>query len=296
MEWLNYHHLHYFHAIAREGGISRASRKLRLAQSTLSAQLKELEEFLGQPLFERKGKRLELTGAGRMAMKYADEIFSAGQEMVDAFRNRPVQRDRVLRVGAIKSLSKNLQFELVEAALGDEQTRLVLSQGSFPNLIRDLKNHLLDLVISNQAARTDLEPGVFNHPLATIPVVVVGTPRFLPLKKAFPSSLDGAAIFLPPAGSQLRGEWDAWCEREKVRPRVRAEIEDVALLRIAALSGRGCALLPEIAVARELKERILRVIGRPRGLDENFYAITATRKFPNALVETMIRGFRRENA
>ena len=295
MKWLNYHHFFYFWIIAQEMSVTRAAKRLRLSQSNLSGQLKELEELIGHPLFKRVGQRLVLTESGRIALDYANEIFTMGQEMLDHFEHRLIdQGTRTVRVGAISSLSKNLQIEFLRPLLKMADVKIVVLQGGLSDLVRQLKNHLLDVVISNTPIHGE-EEGVFSHSLAEIPVLLVGTPELKPKKNwKFPDVLDGLPINLPAKGSQLRSEWDAWLDRLSLKPKVKSEVEAMALLRLFALTGEGFVVVPEIVVQNELKEKkLIRLEKLP--FFETFYAITATRKFPNDLIEVLVKGFSRRN-
>lgn len=292
MEFLNYHHLYYFWVIAREGSITKACLKLRLAQSTLSAQLKSLEERLGHPLFQRKKRDLVLTEHGRLALVYAETIFSAGGELLDVMRNRPPSRsETVVRLGCINGIPKRLQTDFVSPALADRTTKLVMVEGSLQALVRQLRNHLLDVVISNMPVPADTARGVYNHPLGQVDIWLVGHPKFSKLARGFPRSIEGAPIFVPTYESQVRTDVDSFFERAQSRPHVRGEIEDAALLLNLTLAGHAMAVLPEITVREHVRNGKLVVIDRLTGIHERTWAITASRKIPNAAVAAMIKRF-----
>jgi LysR family transcriptional activator of nhaA len=294
LDWLNYHQLHYFWVIAQEMSVTKAAKRLRLSQSNLSGQLRTLESSLGQPLFERENRRLRLTEAGRLALDYANGIFASGQELVSALRGRPeARRTPVIRVGALNALSKNLQYEFVRPLLAEGGVNLEMVVGDLATLVRELRDHRLDVVISNVPLRFEQTPELRNHRLGALPVVLVGAARYAPLAQNFPASLAGVPLFLPTRAGRFRSDFDAWTERERLKLEVRAEIEDMALLRLFALSGEGVAVVPEIVVRRDLDDGKLRVIKRLRGLSESFFAVTATRRFPNPHVERVVRRFAR---
>ncbi len=291
-EWLNYNHLYYFWVIAQEGSIVRAARKLRLAESTLSAQLRFLEEALDHPLFERQHRRLKLTESGRLVFDYAETIFSAGKEMLDVLRHRPGgERQVVLRLGVLSGLSKNLQLEFLAPFLGRKGLRFVVKQGSLPYLLSELSNHRLDFFISDIPVETNKAKDLFNRVLGVIPVCVVGGKRFHNLRKKFPHSLEGAPLFVPTVESSVRADFDRFLGEHGVRPQVRAELDDIALLRVFVLDGQGMAVLPEIGVRGELERKTLFVIGRPPGLREAIYAVTPRRMRPNPLVAEILSHF-----
>jgi LysR family transcriptional activator of nhaA len=293
MDWLNYNQFHYFWVIAREASVTRAARRLRVSQSNLSEQLRDLEDSLGQRLFDRRAGKLSLTEAGRIALAYADTVFAAGGEMLDVLRNRPIERKKTaIRVGAISSLSKNLQFEFVRPLLPlleEAALKLEMSEGSLPELLQRLRDHAVDVIISNAPVRPDSAPEVFNHRLAEFPVSLVGVPAFRPLRRKFPGSLAGQPLFFPRGSGKYRSDFEALLQRAGVQPEVRAEIEDMALLRLFALSGLGLALVPEIVVQRELRAGTLTVVRRLPRVTESFFAVTVTRKFPNPHIERLVR-------
>jgi LysR family transcriptional activator of nhaA len=291
MEWLNYHHLYYFWIIAREGSVTRAARQLRLSQSTLSAQLKQLEDNLGQPLFDRAGKSLKLTAAGQVAFQYANQIFECGRELLDTFRNRPTNRLPVLRIGAVSPLSKNLQYDFIAPVLQAAEARVVVTQGNLSELLVELQNHRLDLILSDMPARTDVPAGLSNHLLGEMPVFLVGKPPYRIPRQPFPNWLAGVPLILPTRQSTLRAEFDTLLDRAGIVPQICAEADDMALIRLLALSGAGLALVPEIVVQFELADRKLLRVECVRGLTQKFYAVTARRRHPNPLVGRAVQRF-----
>ncbi|MDE3155485.1 MAG: LysR family transcriptional regulator [Acidobacteriota bacterium] len=292
VEWLNYNQFYYFWIIAQEQSVTRAASRLRLSQSNLSAQLRLFEDRIGQPLFDRVGRSLQLTEAGKLALDYARGIFQTGQEFLDVLGHRPVAQKRTLvRVGAISSLSKNLQHEFIRPLLTRHDVKIIVVEGSLHELIRQLQDHLLDVVISNVSARSDSTPEVYNHRLGAIPVFAVGVPKYRTFRRSFPRCLETVPVFLPGRSARYRTDLDAWLDRQKVVPLVRAEIEDMALLRILAMTGDGLALVPEIVVRDELKDGTLIRLQRVPQIAEVFYAVTATRRFPNVHVERIVREF-----
>lgn len=289
---MNYNHFFYFWVIAQEMSITQAAKRLRVSQSSVSEQLLSFEAFVGQALFERRTRKLVLTEAGRLAMDYANSVFSSGAEMVDLFRNRPAQKRKTsIRVGAISSLSKNLQFEFIRPLLKDPSLKLVMVEGNLSELVLQLQNHTLDVVITNTAARTESTPEVFNHRLGEMQVSLVGRRTLRKYFRGFPNTLDGMPLFLPGRGSRYRSDFEAWMERERIIPDVRAEVEDMALLRLFALSGEGVALVPEIVVKRELESGELVTLRKLKGFSENMFAVTTSRKFPNLLIQKIVKGF-----
>lgn len=294
MDWLNYHHLYYFWTIAEVGTVSGAAKKLRLSQSTLSYQLKELESRLGHTLLIRGKRQVGLTEAGRFTLDYANTIFSTGSELLDALTNRAqLTQSRKLRIGAVSSLSKNLQIEFIRPFLNRSNTRITIVENSLPELISQLQNHALDILISNIPVVTGEATDIHNHTLADVPVVFVAKPPVKIPRKSFPFWLNGMDVVLPTRLSRARAEIDRILQTAKVTVNLRAEADDMALMRLLALQGSGFALVPEIVVQGELKNGQLLRVQRVPGLKETFYAITPSRKFENPLVSEAISDFRK---
>lgn len=290
-EWLNYHHLLRFRAIAREGGVTRASRLLSVSASTLSEQLAELEEWLGEPLFDRQGRALVLTDAGRAVLDHADAIHESGAEVLDLFRRPGNQKKRrALRIGAVAPLSKNLQFDFIEPLLTRPDASISVSVGSFDDLLLRLRSHDLDVVLSDAPAPPGGSPEVFNQMLGEVPAYLVGRMRQFDESKGFPSFLRGVPLFLPGRQNSLREQFEMLLTQAGVGVEVRGEVDDMALLRLLALSGKGLALTSAIVVERELdSDRLRQVIPLP-GLSVRFHAVTVRRRLPNPWIEEVVSG------
>jgi LysR family transcriptional activator of nhaA len=292
IEWLNYHHLRHFWVIARRRSLTRAARDLNISPSTLSQQLGCLEDWLQQPLFERRGRELHLTEGGRMALEYAEIIFRTGNELLDRLRRRHLPPTPVLRIGAVGPLSKNLQYDFIEPLLSGRKARVLVVSGPLDSLIGKLREHLLDLVLSNIPMRTDQEVGVFNHSLGEMPVFLAGRQKATCQERPFPQCLEGVSLFLPTQQSHVRADFDLLLAEAGVEPDIAAEVDDMALLRLLALSGHGLALVSAIVLERELNSKMLRSVFRVPGLSEKFYAITLRRRFADPWLEEVVQSFR----
>jgi LysR family transcriptional activator of nhaA len=291
-EWLNYHHLRHFWMIARHRSMTRAAARLKISQSTLSEQLAELEQWLGQPLFDRRGRELHLTDAGRLALEHAETIFTTGHELITRFRQSAQNRQRILRIGAVGPLSKNLQFDFIQPLLADTRTKLVVVAGALDELTRQLKDHRLDLVLSNIPLRADQEQNVFNHLLGEVPVFLVGGKKIKATRQKFPQIVRDVPLFLPSRQSNVRADFDLMLAEAGIEPFVHAEVDDMALLRLLALSGEGLALVSKIVVERELQSRKIKFQLRVPGLAERYYALTVRKRFPNAWLAEIVEAFR----
>lgn len=296
VEWLNYHHLRYFWAVAKEGGVTRASEKLNVSQPTVSAQLKELEEAVGEPLFERRGRTLELTEMGRVVARYAEEIFSLGQELLDTVRRRPTGRPARLAVGITDSVPKLVAHRLLSPAMeGPEPVVLACSEDRSERLLAELAVHGLDVVIADQPVPPSVRVRAFSHLLGECGVAVFGTPALVePLRAGFPASLGSAPLLLPMAHASLRRSLDAFFERESIRPRLVGEFEDSALLKTFGGKGLGLFVAPE-AISREVQQQFgVQRLGSLPGIKERYYAITVERKLRHPAVVRLSAAARQE--
>jgi LysR family transcriptional activator of nhaA len=284
MRTLNLHHLRYFWAIAHEGGLTRAAEKLHLSQSALSAQLKKLEEQLAHPLFERLGKRLILTEAGRIALDYADTIFQAGEELLSTLQGRPIDSQQVLRVGAIATLSRNFQIEFLGPLIGRTDVELIVRSGTMRELLNELGSLTIDVVLTNTDRQFDASTTLTSRLLKEQPVSLVGRPRLKKKRFRYPDDLRKVPVLLPSVESDIRVAFDRELSRHGVEPIVLAEADDMTMLRLLARESNGVTLVPPIVVRDELAAGTLVEHCPVPNVNEHFYAITQRRRFPNPLL------------
>ncbi len=289
MQRLNYHHLHYFWAVAKDGNLTRAATRLHVSQSALSVQIRQLEEQLGQALFERRGRTLQLTEAGRLAMSYAESIFAAGGELVALLREGRRENRQVLRIGAVSTLSRNFQENFVRPLLEREDVELVLQSGGLAELLGRLRVHTLDVVLSNRRVHGTPDDPWRCRRIARQPVSLVGRPR--PKRRAFrfPEELAAVPLLLPGPDHDIRAGFDLMCEQRGIRYRLRAEVDDMAMLRLLARDSDSVALLPTVVVQDELRAGRLVEYAVVPELSETFYAITVQRHFEPPLLEELLK-------
>jgi LysR family transcriptional activator of nhaA len=291
VSWLNYHHLYYFHTIASEGTIAKAAAKLRLGQPTLSTQLRQLEEALGQPLFERRQKRLHLTEAGRVALDYASEIFRLGDEMQEALAGR--RKGRVeLAIGAMDTVPKHLVLRLAERAQAVQDCVISITEGRGDELLRELKAHRLDLLLSNYAPPVGEATGVQARRVARMPVVVCGAKRFAPLKRRFPESLDGQPFVMPTTASRLRHDVEHFLKLRKLRVDVVVEVQDTSLQKLLGNAGAGLIPVAAAAVDDLVAAKDLVVIGTLPDVHEELWLVAGERRLENPVAAQLIKSFR----
>lgn len=286
---LNYHHLHYFWAVAKEGHLTRAAQRLHVSQSALSTQIRQLEEQLGQALFERRGRTLALTEAGRLALGYADAIFASGSELVALLREGRREARQVLRIGAVATLSRNFQENFLAPLIRRDDVELVLQSGSLLELLARLRVHTLDLVLSNRRVQGSAEDPWRCRRIARQPVSLVGRPRGRRKAFRFPEDLAEVPVLLPGRENDIRAGFDLLCEQLGIRYRVRAEVDDMALLRLLARDAGAVALLPSVVVQDELRSGALVEYAVVPDLQENFYAITVQRHFEPPLLRELLK-------
>jgi len=288
MSNLNFRHLSYFRAVAHDGNLTRAAAALGLSQSALSVQIRTLEDRLGQRLFERRGRRLHLTEAGRIALDHADSIFATGEELVATLR-QGTQAPRALRVGALATLSRNFQIGFLRPLLGREDVAVILRSGRPAELLQGLEALNLDVVLMTQPPTRETGTPFISHRLAEQRVSLVGTPsRLKAPRPGLAALLATQPVILPTPDSTVRIGFDALADRLGVRPRIAAEVEDMALIRLLAREDVGLAVVTPVVVRDELASGLLVEGGRLPGLRETFYAVTLDRRFPNPLLRSLL--------
>jgi LysR family transcriptional regulator, transcriptional activator of nhaA len=284
---LNYHHLHLFRAVAHDGNLTRTAERLNLSQSAISVQIRKLEDRLGHLLFDRKGRQLHLTEAGRIALDHADAIFAVGDELVGTLRDA-VRGVQVLRVGALATLSRNFQLAFLRPVLGQPDTEVILRSGSLAELLHALETLNLDVVLTNQPPQRDATTPFISHRLAEQPASLIGTAARLQGTDTLAKRLASLPIILPSTNSSMRIGFDALVARLGIKPRIVAEVDDMAMMRLLAREDVGLAVLPPIVVKDELEQGTLIEANRLPDIMEAFYAVTLERRFPNPMLQTLI--------
>lgn len=287
MSELNYHHLRYFRAVAHDGNLTRTAERLNLSQSALSIQIKQLEERLGHSLFERRGRQLYLTEAGRIALDHADTIFSAGEELVETLKETGRTR-RAIRIGALATLSRNFQMEFLRPILGRSDVDMILRSGSTSELLGALEALNLDIVLLNQAPMADsVTPFIAQH-VYQQRVSLIGKPSYGKPGAKLAELLTEHPVILPTLESGVRSQFEALVARLGITPQIAAEVDDMAMMRLLAREGAGLAVLPPIVVKGELEAGTLVEFDALPGMIESFYAVTVKRRFPNPLIRPLL--------
>lgn len=275
---LNFNHLFYFWQVAKLGHLTRAAAELHTSQSAVSAQIRQLEERIGEDLFIREGRRLVLSDTGQLVLAYADDIFGLGQEMLGRLQGRSAGISR-LRVGSVATMSRNYQENWIRPALIDPAVVLTLESGVLEGLLVRLAQHQLDVVLANETVPADPDRPFHCQFLGSQPISLVGpASKWASQRLRIPEDLDGVDIALPGPRHALRAQFDALCATAGVSPRLRAEVDDMALLRLIARDSGWLTVLPEVVVQDELRSGLLVVVGHSTTLQERFYAITTPRR------------------
>jgi LysR family transcriptional activator of nhaA len=297
MEWINYHHLLYFYFVAREGSISKAAQQLRLAQPTVSAQIKSLEESLGAKLFERRGRQMVLTETGQLVFRYADEIFAVGKDLIRALEKGSVDSAQVtLRIGVADVLPKIAVHRLIEPAMRlADPVVVVCQEGKSNELLERLAVYELDLVLTDAPASGQSGVRTFNHLLGECGISVFGTRRLAKLYGGrFPNSISGAPFLFPSEHTALRMFIDHWFSEQKVTPRVVGVFSDSALLKTFGQQGYGLFIMPTAVEAEVQRQFRVEVLGRIESIRARFYAITVQRRIRHPAVLAITQAARDE--
>jgi LysR family transcriptional regulator, transcriptional activator of nhaA len=291
MDWLNYHHLRYFWIVAKEGSLARAADRLRVSQPSISGQIRELETAFGQRLFKKEGRKNVLTDAGLMVQRYAEEIFSLGGELLNAVYERPTESALRLHVGLTDSFPKLVGNEILKPVFSlDRAVQVICREGKPEDLIAQLAAHRLDIVLADEPPSSSVNIRVYDHRLGTTGCLFCASRKLATrLKPGFPNSLDGAPALLPAENAPLRRAAETWLRDRGVKPRVVAEFEDPALMKVMAAEGRGFIVLPAASSGVAMKRYGLQVFGRAGDCRVSFHAFTAERKIEHPAV-TAITG------
>jgi len=295
VEWLNYHHLYYFWTVARTGSIVAASRELLVSQPAISTQLRALEAMLGRPLFSRVGRRLVLTDAGRTTLGYAEQIFSLGQELVDVVKHRGAALPARLVIGVADAVPKLVVRALLEPAMSLPQpARIICREHGLDRLLSDLAAYRIDVVISDAPIGAAAKIQGFNHLLGECGVSFFASAALARrLRRGFPASLHRAPMYLPAEHAALRRSLEQYFASAGITPLVLGEIDDSALLKTFAASGRAAIAVPSVIGADVARMYRLKLIGQAQGIRERYYAISIERKLRNPAVRAICENARR---
>jgi LysR family transcriptional regulator, transcriptional activator of nhaA len=291
---LNFHHLHLFRTVARAGTLARAAAELQLTEPTLSTQIKQLERQFGQPLFTRTARRLQLTDAGQTALRYADDIFSLGDELAHVMAGDTGDKPQRLLVGIADVVPKMIAYKLIEPALRiPGGVTLCCTDDTPERLVAALSVHALDLLITDAPVTPATSIRAFNHLLGESATTIFGTPALAEqYRPDFPASLHDAPFLLPLHSATLRRALDTWFQQQDVRPAVEGEYADSALLKVFGQNGYGLFAAPSVLEEEIMRQHGVEVVGRIPELTQRFYAISAERRLEHPAVAAIARAAR----
>jgi LysR family transcriptional activator of nhaA len=290
---LNYHHLHYFWQVASTGNLTKTAKNLHVSQSALSSQIRQLEENIGQQLFERQGRQLLLTDVGRRVLTYADDIFAKGEELESLLKRGIEPESQLLRIGMLTTLSRNFIDRLLMPLFREKQVRFSLHADSLDLLLEGLTRHQLDVVLTNADVRGGDDRIWQSQLLARQPVSIVGPPQDLP-RGPFPRGYEHARWVLPTRDHEIRRAFEGFCARWGIVPDIRAEANDMAMLRLLARDSGALAVLPAVVVRDEIRQRLLMEYMKLPSIFGNFYAITVKRTFVPPMLKQLLDEFTAE--
>jgi LysR family transcriptional activator of nhaA len=289
MNWLNYHHLYYFWLLSKEGTFTKVADRLKIAQSAVSGQILQLEESLEMSLLDRSNKRRPvLTEDGRKILEYANTIFETGEELQNWARTGSNKKDTTLKIGALSGLSRNFQFEFIKPILTNPNLKIEVTTGDQEKLIKMLKDHTLDLILSSHNVVADGRITLFSHVLHSSPLIFVTSKKNKIKNKKLKDALSTRRIYLPGKNFEARPELDSFLEKLKSPYQVAGEIDDIALLRLLALKSNDIIAIPQMGVINELTSKDLIIFDSNAKISQKFYAITRQKRIPNSLISFLI--------
>lgn len=287
---INYKHLHYFWAVAKEGGVARAGERLNLTPQTISGQITVLENYLGVVLFNKVGRNLELTETGRLILSYADEIFSLGGELEEVIHQLPDDRPLLFRVGVVDVVPKSITHRILKPVLQmQDPVRMICRESSLDTLLAELTIHRLDLVLADRPIPPTISTRGFSHKLGECSVSFFATEQLKQtLSGEFPACLNGAPLLLPSKGTQLRSFIDQWLDKYHIHPRMVAEFDDSALMKVFGQEGAGIFIAPAVIETEVEWQYQVSAIGRVDEVKEHFYAITVERRITHPVISVVM--------
>ena len=294
MAALNYKHLHYFWAVAKAGGVTRASERLHLTPQTISGQLSLFEEVLGEKLFNRAGRHFELTEAGRLVLGYADEIFALGQELEETLHHSPTGRPMQFSVGVTDAVPKSVAYQLLEPAMQiTDPPRIICREGKVIDLLAELAVHRLDIVIADGPMPPTVDVHGFSHFLGECGTTFFATAELARRYSGeFPACLDGAPLLLPSEDVAVRPRLTRWFRDQRIRPRIVGEFDDGALMKAFGHAGVGIFPAPTAIADQVVRQHDVLSIGSTVEVIEQFYAISVERKLTHPAVVAISRAAR----
>ncbi|QPJ62197.1 MAG: LysR family transcriptional regulator [Candidatus Nitronauta litoralis] len=285
----NFNHLYYFWTIAQEGSIKKASQKLNLTQPGLSGQLKNLEDYFGKKLFDRKVRKLILNDVGKIALEYCNNIFGLAEEMEFAVNQIKPRKQTLIRIGVLPSLSSTHIHDFVVPLWKDKSVLVSVVENNLSELLYQLENRTLEIVLSDREVHK--KKGIFSYRLRPRKIIAVGNESYAYARKGFPKSLDNLPMIQLTGHSQIRREIDHFLNEQNIRPKVIGEADDVTLLRLGAIRGNGVAVLPENTVNEAISQGLLCKLGELKNVKSDMWALARSDSTKINVVKKTINKF-----
>ena len=291
---MNLKHLFYFWKVATAGGVLRAAEELHVTPQTISGQIQSLEEKLGTELFERHGRKLELTDSGRLALEYADEMFSLRAELEEALRRRAQSRQTLFRVGVADAVPKSLAYRLLASASAiDEPVRMVCREWKLDSLLTGLALHRLDVVLADVPIPSSFSVRAYSHRLGDSAMSFLASPELArQCRDPFPRCLSGLPLLLPGEDAPVRQRLLRWLDKHKLRPRIVGEFDDSALMKTFGAAGAGVFIAPSILETEIRRQYGAKAIGRSAEVRSEFFAISIERRLTHPCVVAIMQAAR----
>ncbi|WP_426139271.1 transcriptional activator NhaR [Pseudomonas sp. DWP3-1-2] len=276
----NYRQLHYFWVVAKTGSIVRACDQLNLTPQTISGQISLLEQSLGVDLFQRVGRQLELTEAGRLALPYAEQMFQLGNELEAMLRAQPHEQQVLFRVGVADVVPKSIVYRLIAPTMElQEPMRISCREDKLERLLADLAIQRLDLVISDSPMPSHLDIKGYSQKLGECGISFFATPELAErYGKDFPAGMQGAPLLIPGQETVVRSRLMRWFADQNVQPRIIGEFDDSALMKAFGKSGSGIFIAPSVIADEVQAQYGVVLLGQTDAVTESFYAISVERK------------------
>lgn len=296
MARMNYHHLYYFWRVACAENLTQVANEIHLSQSAISAQLKQFQHNLGMQLFERQGRKLALTSVGRQVLAYAEDIFSKGEELEHMLANGFSAQEKHVSIGVLNNLSRNFVESFTLPLIEDEFATFSLQSRSLPNLLEGLTNHTFDVILTNHNVEVGHQAPMWHSQLLSRQAIAIVGPASTGITRKFPQDYQDIRWVVPTANSEIRSAFTIACTQHQYQPIIKAETDDMAMLRLLARDTGAYAVLPEVVVRDEISSGNLSVQQRIPGAYEHFYAVTLAKKTTPMVVQSLIEKMKTDPA
>ena len=270
---MNYNHLYYFHVVAQEGTIARASKRLNLSQPTISEQLKRLEEHFGVKFFDRHAGALQLNHHGQRALEYTQTIFETADRLAETFRSDDEPAKVGLEIGIVTSAARSAASDRLVELFEEPEILVKVRNGDNRFLLHELVSSGLDILISDTLPAQAKEKGVDWKVVTDIDLVFVASTGFLQgLEGELHQLLHRKPFIHYTDQSSYRWQIDTFLSQHSIDPQITAEADDVYIVHNAVARGLGIGVLPRTVLDEQKSENLV-VIGELKNSESKLYAL-----------------------